>query len=146
MTMRIPLTSQSMFCNLLNLATKETFFIFNNKYYKEVGGVAKIFMCSFEIRWLRDCRNDFKSLFYRRYTDDIFVLSFSPYHADKFREYLWSKHPNIKCSIEKEGDGCLPFLDINIFRENEKFETNVYRKKDIQPGLHQLQKFYTWNI
>ena len=127
------------FCNLLNIATKETFFMFNNKYYKQVDGVAmgsplgpalaNIFMCSFESKWLRDCPNDFKPVFYRRYIDDIFVLFSSPDHADKFREYLSSKHPNIKFSIEKEEDGCLPFLDVNIFRENDKFATNVYRKK-----------------
>ena len=28
------------FRNLLNTATKETFFMFNNKYYKQVDGVA----------------------------------------------------------------------------------------------------------
>ena len=127
------------FRNLLNIATKETFFMFNNKYYKQVDGVAmgsplgpalaNIFMCSFENKWLRDCPNDFKPVFYRRYIDDIFVLFSSPDHADKFREYLSSKHPNIKFSIEKEEDGCLPFLDVNIFRENDKFATNVYRKK-----------------
>ena len=106
------------FRNLLNIATKETFFMFNNKYYKQVDGVAmgsklgpalaNIFMCNI---------------------DDIFVLFFSPDHADKFREYLSSKHPNIKFSIEKEEDGCLPFVDVNIFRENDKFATNDYRKK-----------------
>ena len=57
------------------------------------------------------------------------VLFFSRDHADQFRAYLSSKHPNIKFSIEKEEDGRLPFLDINIFRENDKFATNVYRKK-----------------
>ena len=31
--------------------------------------------------------------------------------------------------MKKEKNGCLSFLDVNIFRENEKFETNVYRKK-----------------
>ena len=127
------------FRDLLNIATKETFFMFNNKYYKQVDGVAmgsplgpalaNIFMCSFENKWLRDCPNDFKPVFYRRYIDDIFVLFSSPDHADKFREYLSSKHPNIQFSIEKEEDGCLPFLDVNIFRENDKFATNVYRKK-----------------
>ena len=40
-----------------------------------------------------------------------------------------SKHPNIKFSIEKEEDGCLPFLDVNVFHENHKFATNLYRKK-----------------
>ena len=49
--------------NLLDLATKESFFMFNNKYYKKVDGVpmgstlgpslANILMCSFEtISWL----------------------------------------------------------------------------------------------
>ena len=43
----------------------ESFFMFNNKYYKQVDGVAigsplgpalaNIFMCSFESKWLRDC-------------------------------------------------------------------------------------------
>ena len=26
-------------------------------------------------------------------------------------------------------DGCLPFLDVNIFCENKKFPTTIYRKK-----------------
>ena len=68
----------------------------------------------------------------------------SPDHADKFKEYLSSKHPNTKFSIEKEKDGCLPYLDINIFFcENNKFATNVYRKKDLQWVLYQFQKFFT---
>ena len=126
------------FRNLLNIATKETFFMFKNKYYKQVDGVAmgsplgpalaNIFMCSFESKWLRDCPKDFKPVFYRRYIDYIFVLFSSPDHADKFREYLSSKHPNIKFYLEKEEDGRLLFLDINVFRENDKFATNVYRK------------------
>ena len=31
--------------------------------------------------------------------------------------------------MEKEEEGCLPVLDINIFRENDTLATNVYRKK-----------------
>ena len=86
-------------------------------------------MSSFESKQLRDCPNDFKLVFYRCYINDIFVLFSSPDHAGKCKEYLSSKHPNIKFSIEKEQDGCLPFLDINILHKNEKFATNVYRKK-----------------
>ena len=121
--------------------------MFNNKYYKQVDGVAmgpalaNIFLCSFESKWLRDCPNDFKPVFYRCYIDDIFVLFSSPDHADKFREYLSSKHPNIKVSIEKEEDGCLPFLGINIFRENDKFATNVYRKKTFNGVYTNLKSF-----
>ena len=68
----------------------------------------------------------------------------SIYHLNiKFSNIKFS---NIKFSIEKEEDGCLPFLDINIFHENNKFATKVFRKKDLHWGLYQLQKFYTWNI
>ena len=86
--------------------------MFNNKYYKQVDGVAmgyplgsalaNTFMCSFESKWLSDCPNYFKPVFYRRYINDIFVLFSSPDHADKFREYLSSKHSIIKVSIEKK--------------------------------------------
>ena len=62
-------------------------------------------------------------------TKKIFVLFSSPDHEDKFREYLSSKHPNIKFSIEKEEDGCLPFLDINISREDDKFAITSIKKR-----------------
>ena len=70
-----------------------------------------------------------KPAFYRRYVDDMFALFSSPDHADTFKKYLSSKHLNINLSTENEEDGCLSSFDVNIFRENEKFATNDYRKK-----------------
>ena len=61
------------FRNLLNTASKESYFTFNSKYYKQVDGVvmespldpalANMFICIFKSKWLRDCPN----VFYRRY-------------------------------------------------------------------------------
>ena len=100
------------------MATEKLFFIFNSKFYKQIDGVAmgsllgpalaNIFMCSFENKWLKDCHNCLTSVFYRQYVDDIFVL---------FKELLSSKQPNINFSLEKEKDGRLFILDINILRE-----------------------------
>ena len=45
-----------------------------------------------------------------------------------FLEYINKKHKNIKFSIETELDGSPSFLDVKIFRENEKFVTSVFRK------------------
>ena len=89
--------------------------------------LANIFMCNFENKWLKDCPHSLKPVFYRRYVDDIFVLFSSLDQAEKFKKYLSSKHPNINLSLEKENEGRLSFLDVNIFRG--KFVTNVYRKK-----------------
>ena len=77
----------------------------------------------------------------RDYIDDIFVMFSSPVYADKFREYLSSKHSNIKLSLQKEQDGCLRFLDIKIFRKNDKFATNVYRKKTFSGVYTNLRSF-----
>ena len=89
-------------------------------------------MCSFESTWLRDCPNDFKRVSYRRYVHDILALFSFPDHADKFREYLSSKHPDINVSIEKKEGGCFPFLDVNIFCENSHLElTSLEKKKRI---------------
>ena len=57
------------------------------------------------------------------------VLFSSLDQVEKFKEHLSSKHLNINFSLEKENDGCISFLDVNIFREKGKFVTNVYRKK-----------------
>ena len=130
---------KDVFCNLVTVVTSESFFMFTSKFYKQIDGVAmgsplgpalaNIFMCSFENKWLKDCPHSLKPVFYRRYVDDIFVLFSSLDQAEKFKKYLSSKYPNIKFSLEKENDGRLSFLDINIFREKGKFVTNVYRKK-----------------
>ena len=71
------------FHNLLSIATKDSSFKLNDKYYKQVDGLdmgspldpalANIFMCSFESRRLQDCPNDFKPEFDRHYVNDIFV-------------------------------------------------------------------------
>ena len=122
------------FRNLLNIATKKSFFMFNNKYYKQVDGVAMgsplgpAFLCVV----LKVNVFEIDLMISNLYSIDVmsmtyFLLFTSPDHVDRFKEYLSSKHPNINFSIEKEKGGCLPFLD--IFRENEKSATNVYRKK-----------------
>ena len=99
--------------------------MFNNKFYTQIDGVtmgsplgpalAKSFMCNFENKWLKDCPQGLKPVFYRRYVDDIFVLFSSLNHVEKFKKYLTSKHPNINFLFEKENDVHISFLNINIF-------------------------------
>ena len=39
-TLKIP---KDGFCNLVNVATKESFFMFNNKFYKQIDGILMVF-------------------------------------------------------------------------------------------------------
>ena len=80
-------------------------------------------------KWLDDCPEKSKPAFYKRYVDDIFVLFKRPEHVKPFVNYMNSKHKNINFSFETEKDEQMPFLDVNIFCENGKFVTNVYRKE-----------------
>ena len=43
--------------------------------------------------------------------------------------FINSKHKNISFSCQTDKDGAMTFLDVNIFREKDKFATNVYRKE-----------------
>ena len=98
MATRIPLTSPSMtfvICYFL-----KSFFMFINRYYKQVNGIAMVspvgssFLCvvlkveDFEIVVMISnlCFMDVMLMTY---------LHCSPDHAEKFKEYLSSKHPKI---------------------------------------------------
>ena len=102
-----PKIPKDIFRNLITVVTKESFFMFKKKFYKQIDGVAmgspsdaalaNIFMCSFENKWLQDSPHSLmKTVFYRRYVDDIFVLFSSLDQAEKFKKYLSSKHLSIK--------------------------------------------------
>ena len=88
-----------------------------------VGGLlANVFMCSFGDKWLKHSPQSLEPVFCRLYVEDIFLLFSSLYQTGKFKKYLSSQHPNF--SLEKESDGCLSFLDTNIFCEKGKLVTN----------------------
>ena len=134
----IRVNKKEMF-EMLSLTLKRLIILFDNKYYSQIDGVAmgsplgptltNIFLCYHESNWLKDCPKDFKPVFYKRYVDDILVLFNKPEHAQLFLEYLNKKHKSMKFSIETEINGSLSFLDVEIFRENNKFVTNVFRKE-----------------
>ena len=69
---------------MLTLATKESYFHFHGEFYQQVDGIAvgspvgptlaNIFLCHYEVIWLRNCLLECKPSNYEGYVDDIFVL------------------------------------------------------------------------
>ena len=137
---------------LLELATLDNYFFFNENIYRQTDGVAmgsplgphlaNIFMCYMERKWLQECPIDFKPILYRRYVDDTFLLFKCNSHIDLFLNYVNSQHPNIKFTCDKEKDSTLPFLDINIQKGDNEFTTSIYRKPTFT-GL--FSKYYAFS-
>ena len=126
------------FKNLLSLATQESYFLFNDVLYKQKDGVAmgsplgptmaNVFIFFYEVKWLEQCTNEFKPVFYRRYVDDIFVLFKSAEHLSKFSDHFNTCHQNMSFSLEQEKDGKFSFFDVEVSRQEDDFVTTVYRK------------------
>ena len=135
---QIALYNRKSFKKLLELATLDSYFFFNENIYHQIDGVAmgsplgptlaNIFMSHMEKKWLHECPLDFKPTVYRRYVDDSFLLFKSDKHMDLFLHYLNNQHPNISFTSETESESILPFLDIKIERDTNEFSTSIYRK------------------
>ena len=114
------------------------FFLFDQKYYSQIDGVAmgsplgptlaNIFLCYHETTWIKNCPKSFKPVYYKRYVDDIFVLFKKPEQVSRFVKYMNKRHKNIKFSFETEKDNSFSFLDVKICREKDKFTRSVFRK------------------
>ena len=87
---------------------------------------ATIFLSLYEMKWLDQCPNEFRLVFYRRYVDDIFVLFESAEHLLKFHAYLNTRHPKMSFSFEQEVNG-KSFVDVEVSRQQSKFVGTVNR-------------------
>jgi hypothetical protein len=64
-----------------------------------------------------------------RYVDDVLArCSFSEDDLLVFLEFINSRVASIRFTMERESDGCLPFLDLLIKRSDNKLSFSVFRK------------------
>ena len=129
---------KTSFTKLLELASLNSFFLFNGKYYRQVEGLgmgiplgstfANAFMCHHEVNWMDEFPLSFKPAHYFRYIDDTFLLFRKQSHCSQFFHYLNNKHPNIRFTVEHEQNNTLPFLDVKLERSGQHLLSSVYRK------------------
>jgi len=130
--------NKTQFAKLLNLATNDTIFLFDNQLYKQTDGMAmgsplgpafaNSFLSFHEQNWLNACPPEFKPTVYKRYVDDCFLIFNHQSQATLFLDYLNTKHRNITFTMEGQDDNSLPFLDILVKHSNGSFSTSLYRK------------------
>lgn len=116
--------------NLLKITKFKSFFIFDGKFYEHCDVVAidsplgptlgNVFIFHFENIWLEDFPPYFKPVTYRKFWDDRFLLFWSKYHVEKFKNHLNKRHENIKLALKIERNGLLSFLHIIFSRGHIK--------------------------
>ena len=82
----------------LSLTTRESIILLDMEFYSQIDGVAmgsplgttlaNVSLCHHEKKWLNDCPNNFKPVFYKRYVDGIFVLFKKSEHVKLFVNYM----------------------------------------------------------
>jgi hypothetical protein len=103
-----------------------TYFCFEGKFFEQTNGVAmgsplfpvlaSFFMEDFKKRAIEQATH--KPTCWFRYGDNTFVIwQHGQEKLTKFLNHLNRLHDNIQFTMEKEEDGHLPFLDVDIYRK-----------------------------
>ena len=123
---------------LISLTVKESIKLFYNKYWIQTDGVTmssflgitltNVFLYYHESDFLKICAKDFNPVYYSRYVDNIYIFFLINQNMGNFFKYINRKQKNMKLLIDTKTNGSLSFLDIEIFRGNEKFVIGVFRE------------------
>jgi hypothetical protein len=123
---------------ILKTMMEQNYFQFDQKYYKQMEGLAmgaptsailaETFIQHMEHKYTYPILNT-QIFAYYRYVDDILII----YNKKKtnIEETLTDFNniqPSIKFTIEKEKHRKINYLDITIHRKNNQFEFSIYRK------------------
>jgi hypothetical protein len=115
-----------------------TYFCFDGQFYEQMDGVAMVsplstiivnfFMEDFEKKAIEQAKH--KPVCWLKHVDDTFVIW--PHGQEKLTEFLnhlSGLHSKIQFTMEKEGGGHLPFLDIDIYiKTDSSLGHKVYQK------------------
>ena len=66
--------------------------------------------------------------YYRRYINDIFSVCNNSFEAKEFFNYINTRHPNIKFTVEPEVNKIIPFPDVLTGNSQDILKTWTYHK------------------
>ena len=92
--------------------------------------LANLFMGHNEKLWIENFQGTPPS-YYRRYVDDIFSVFNNSFEAKELFNYINTRHPNIKFTIETEVNKNIPFLDVLIDNSQNILKTSTHHKLHI---------------
>lgn len=136
--------NQSTFFNLINFLFENTYFSFDNKFYKQtfgtpMGASISPILAAYVMDDLLDTVLpvlSFKPHFIKKYVDDI-ILALPGNGIDEIVDTLNSYDPYIQFTIEKEDQYCsVPFLDTKLIRNHENMILVDWYQKPCSSGRY----------
>ena len=125
-------------CTLVELCLKSMYFQFGKSFYEQVEGaamgsplspvLANIFMEDFQTRALET--SPMKPKMWRRYVDDVLVVwPHGDEQLEEFHLHLNGQNPSIQFTLEKESEGKIAFLHVQMERKGAGVLTSILCKK-----------------
>ena len=124
---------------LLNVIMEQSYFQYNNQYYKPEkriamcspisGTLAEIYLQLIEEHYIKHWIENQDIVYYKRYVDDIFIIiDTSRINDNTIRDRMNSIGKNLEFKITLETNNSINYLDMNIIRSTKGMEINIYRK------------------
>lgn len=136
---------------LTELCLKRSYFQYEGKFYQQTKGLAmgspispflaNLYMSFFETDLTQ--HQIFPRVWWR-YVDDIFAVVKAD-SIDELFNLLNLQEPSIQFTMEKEVDGKLPFLDIEVKRIGQNLDFNIYRKPTNTDNFIPVDSFHNHN-
>lgn len=127
---------KDLFIRLMNSCFDLGYFSFEEKFYVQLdgttmGGPASPTIANFVMQYILEKVSTllpFEVKYMRLYVDDMF-MAVPNGEVDNILNYFNGIDDKIQFTIEKEMNGCLPFLDVMVIRETDgTLKTNWYTK------------------
>lgn len=123
--------------NVISDILKQNYFTFNNKIYLQKDGLAmgsplsaimsEIFLQNIEKSNIPEILTKHNIKTYFRYVDDTFLIC-NKHKTEELLQDFNNIHNKLTYTMEKENNGTINFLDLNISRQQKKLNFAIYRK------------------
>ena len=127
----LPPVEKETFIKLLSLCVCDVLMLTHDGFYKQIDGLAMgsppapLLANGWLSKFDPIIKGDAK--LYCRYMDDI-IRNIKTEEIDGILRQINALHPSLKFTIEREVEGCLPFLDVKIIRLNGRLVSTWYNK------------------
>lgn len=132
-----PPVSKETFIELTNLCSCNVLMLSHDGFYRQTDGLAMGSppAPSLANGWLSkfDAKVKDDAALYSRYMDDI-LRNIKTNKIDEKLQEINSYHPNLRFTIEREHENCIPFLDMKIIHKDENL-TSTWYSKSTDTGL-----------